>query len=235
VKGYKGFDKDFKCHDKQYEVGQAYEEQVAKLCECGIHFCEHPLDVFGYYPPDKSRYAEIKADEVSDEKGDDSKRVAKKITIKGELSISGFIKAAVAIVIEPLLKKATTGDGAHSATTGNDAHSATTGYGAHSATTGDGAHSATTGDGAHSATTGYGAHSEVKGANSVAVSLGIEGKAAGSLGCWITLAEWAMGKNDEWQIKCVKSAKVDGEKIKPETFYILKGGKFIEVFENKEE
>jgi hypothetical protein len=43
-----------------------------------------------------------------------------------------------------------------------------------------------------------------------------------------------MGKNDEWQIKCVKSAKVDGKKIKPDTLYVLKNRNFVEVSENDE-
>jgi hypothetical protein len=58
--------------------------------------------------------------------------------------------------------------------------------------------------------------------------MGIEGKASGSLGCWIVLAEWKGDKKGNWKIKNVKSAKVDGKRIKPDTFYILKGGKFAE-------
>jgi hypothetical protein len=61
--------------------------------------------------------------------------------------------------------------------------------------------------------------------------MGIKGKAAGSLGCWITLAEWVEDKENNWNIKCVKSVKVDGQKIKPDTFYILKNRKFVEVEE----
>jgi len=62
ITGYKGFDKDFRCRGKQYEVGQTYEEPKAELCRTGLHFCEHPLDVFGYYPPAGNRFAEIEAE-----------------------------------------------------------------------------------------------------------------------------------------------------------------------------
>ena len=55
MKAYKGFDKELKCRDFQYEVGKEYEETKADLCSCGFHACENPLDVFNYYPPATSR------------------------------------------------------------------------------------------------------------------------------------------------------------------------------------
>lgn len=42
MKGYKGFDKDWKCRDKQYEVGKTYEEAEARLCNKGLHFFWEP-------------------------------------------------------------------------------------------------------------------------------------------------------------------------------------------------
>jgi len=119
---------------------------------------------------------------------------------------------------------ATTGISAHSATTGDSAHSATTGNYAHSATTGDSAHSATTGDSAHSATTGNYAESSVSGKNAIAASLGIKGKAKAAKGDWIVLAEY---DKDE-KIIAMSVAQVRG-KLKADTFYSLKGGKFTEV------
>ena len=86
----------------------------------------------------------------------------------------------------------------------------------------------TTGDGAHSATTGYGAHSEVKGKNTIAAALGIESQARGAMGCWIVLAEYEK-KEDVWELCAVKSAQVDGINIKPDTWYQLKNGEFVEV------
>ena len=122
---------------------------------------------------------------------------------------------------------ATTGNSAHSATTGYSAHSATTGHSAHSATTGDSAHSATTGNSAHSATTGDSAHSATTGENSIACGLGINNKAKASLGEWIVLSEWKQDKDSwKWNISSVKTAKIDGKTLKPDTWYVLKNGKF---------
>ena len=60
LKGWKGFNRNLQCTPNgtvfQYEIGKEYETDRAKLCESGFHFCEDPLDVFGYYAPAGSRY-----------------------------------------------------------------------------------------------------------------------------------------------------------------------------------
>ena len=99
MKAYKGFDKDLKCRGLQYEIGGTQEVDSAKLCERGLHACEAPLDVFNYYAPgDGSRYCEVEMDGVSDERGDDSKRVAKKLTVGAEIWIPGLVKAHIEYV-----------------------------------------------------------------------------------------------------------------------------------------
>ena len=223
MKMFKGFDKDLKCRNFQYEIGKTYTENKAELCEAGFHACEHPLNCLNYYEPGESRYCDVDLDDVTDERGSDSKRVGKKITVQGEIGIAGLVKAAVNIGIEEAKSK-TTGDGAHAATNGNKAHAATTGNKAHAATTGDGAHAATTGDWAHA---------EVSGKESIASALGIGGKAKGALGCWIVCAEWE-NKSTDWHIKCVKAAAVDGENIKADTWYMLKDGEFVEVADDED-
>jgi hypothetical protein len=127
---------------------------------------------------------------------------------------------------------ATTGDSANAATTGDRANAATTGYSANAATTGDRANAATTGYSANAATTGDSANAEVKGTESIAAAIGINSTAKGALGCWIVLAEWYQDEeNYKWHIKTVKSAKVDGKKIKADTWYKLNDGKFTECQE----
>ena len=100
--GYKGFDKDLKCRDFQYEVGKEYEHDgEVKLCESGFHFCENPQGVFGHYSPGNgSRFAIVEADEVSDERESDSKRVAKKLKIKSEISVFEMCRIAVEVFFE---------------------------------------------------------------------------------------------------------------------------------------
>ena len=94
MKAYKGFDKDLKCRGFQYEIGKAYDEDGAKLCDKGFHACEHPLDCFRYYPPADSRYCEVELDDNGERHSDDTKVCGKHIKIGGEIGIKGLIHAA---------------------------------------------------------------------------------------------------------------------------------------------
>ena len=183
MKMYKGFDKNLKCRDFQYEIGKTYTEDKAELCEVGFHACEHPLDCLNYYDPGESRYCEVDLDEVTDEHRGDSKRVGKKITVQGEIGIAGLVKAAVNIGIEE----------AKSKTNGDCAHAATNGDGARAATNGDCAHAATNGDWAHAATNGYGARAATDGNKARAATNGNKAHAATNGNCAhaATNGDWA--------------------------------------------
>ena len=156
--GYKGFDKDFKCRDMQYEVGKTYIEKEAKLCEKGLHFCENPLDVFTYYSPANGKFAEIEADDVSPETGDDSKRVAQKLTVKTEINLFKLVKLGVEYIKTQIdwdnNKESNTGD--YSAATNTGDRSAATNTGDYSAATNTGDRSAATNTGYRSAATNTG-------------------------------------------------------------------------------
>ena len=52
--------------------------------------------------------------------------------------------------------------------------------------------------------------------------------AKAKIGSWITLAEWKW-INNEYTPVCVKTEKVDGERIKEDTYYKLKDGEFVEI------
>jgi hypothetical protein len=214
MKGYKGFDKNWKCRDMQYEVGKTYEEAEARLCNKGLHFCENPFDVFSYYSPEnQSRYAVVEAENVTDEKDSDTKRVAKKLTIKTELNLIGIVKAGMEYIkehinVEKIKEKAF-----------DESTAATSGYRSTAATSGNGS---------TAATSGYRSTAIVEGEDSVAIALGARSKAKGALGCWLILAEWE--ENDDGMYrKDVKCFKVDGEIIKADMFYMLEDGEAVLV------
>ena len=207
MKVYKGTDKDMKCRGFQYKLGEASVfDGEPHLCRAGLHACEQPIDVLNYYAPSESRYFEADADGVSDEReSDDSKIVAKKMTLKAEIGIPGLVKAQVEYIkkqigFDDAIKRAdaekenhATGDrGAASATGDRGAASATGNRGAASATGDRGAASATGNLGAASATgyqsaasaTGYRGAASATGYQSAASATGDRGAASatGNLG-----------------------------------------------------
>ena len=198
MKAYKGFDKNLQCNPTgenpfQYEIGKTYEEPEADLCKSGFHACENPLDLFNYYPPSDSRYCEVKLDEVSGKKDNDSKVCGKKIKIGAEIGLKEIIEAGVKFIFDRV-------DWKNSAATN-------------------------TGDQSAATNTGYRSAAVVSGKESIAIATGYESKAKGEEGCWIVLTEWDETKE---HIKCVKSYKVDGRRIKANTFYTLKDRKAVE-------
>ena len=228
MKTFKGFDKDLKCRGKQYEVGKDYEEDTAAACESGMHACEYPLDVFGYYPPSDSRYCEVEQDGIISKDAGDSKVASSKLKVVAEIGIQGIVKAAVDYIkTNSNSEKNQSNTGNNSAATNTGDRSAATNTGYRSAATNTGYRSAATNTGNRSAATNTGNNSAaiVDGKESVAIALGYESKARGSLGCWIVVSEW----NDDGHIVDVQSAKVDGGKIKADTFYMLKDGEFEEA------
>ena len=193
MKVYKATDKDMKCRGFQYELGKTAEVNGdIELCKNGLHACEMPLDVLGYYAPGNgSRYFEAELDDVSDEKRcEDTKRVGKKLTLSAEIGIPGLVKAQVEYVkaqcdFDNAINKAdaenknhATGEsGAASATGESGAASATGVRGAASATGWSGAASATGWSGAASATGESGAASAT-GVRGAASATGVRGAAS---------------------------------------------------------
>jgi hypothetical protein len=75
---------------------------------------------------------------------------------------------------------------------------------------------------------GYRSVASNSGDISVALSWGIDGKVSGSIGTTLVCAEWKETKNGYEKVGA-KLIEVDGKKIKADTFYTLKNGKFVEV------
>lgn len=84
-KAYKAFNANMTCKDFQYEEGKTYElDDEPILCHYGFHACLNLADVFNYYKGTFKRdivVHEVELEDVSDKRREDSKVVAKKITI----------------------------------------------------------------------------------------------------------------------------------------------------------
>ena len=198
MKVYKGTDKDMKCRGFQYKLGEtAVFDGEPHLCKAGLHACEQPIDVLNYYAPNESRYFEADAEEVTDERElNDSKIVAKKMTLKAEIGVPGLVKAQIEYIknqigFEDAIKRANaekenhaTGDRGAASSTGDRGAASSTGYqGAASATGYQGAASSTGDQGAASSTGDRGAASST-GDRGAASSTGYRGAASatGNLG-----------------------------------------------------
>nr|DAZ80940.1 MAG TPA: hypothetical protein [Caudoviricetes sp.] len=88
------------------------------------------------------------------------------------------------------------------------------------------------GDSAQIGSSGNYAQINSTGEDAVIMCAGRKSKAKGKKGSWITLAEWVKDEEKGRYVPiCVKTERVDGEKIKEDTYYTLKNGEFSEVEE----
>ncbi|EAT5020328.1 hypothetical protein EWW83_08595 [Salmonella enterica] len=157
---FKGFNKDLKCRDFQFEIGKTFHhEGKVEACGSGFHACECPFDVFSYYPPAESRYAETISFGVIDrEEIGDTKIASASITIKAELTLPQFIQRGIewiwSKIDKSLEQQIMTGNRSAATNTGNQ--SAATNTGDWSAATNTGDWSAATNTGDRSAATNTG-------------------------------------------------------------------------------
>jgi len=220
IKSFKGFDKNMKCRDMQYVVGESYKHDgKIKACESGFHACENPIDIFNYYAPADSIFCEVEqSGDLSTHDGD-SKVASSEIKVIGKIDIAGMVKAAFDFTFSRCIKTE------EKNSTGYRSASSATGDRSASSATGDQSASSATGYRSASLTTGYYSTSSIEGdkKESVAIGVGYENKAKASAGNWIVLAH----RNNKGEILHIKSAKVGG-RIKADTWYQLNAaGKFI--------
>lgn len=203
IKSYKGFDKNLKCRDFQYEIGKEYEmDGEIKVCSRGFHACESPFDVFDHYTMIDSRFCEVEQDGNISKEDRGTKICSSKIKIKAELKLDNMINLGVEWLkditspekIKTSIKDNSSGDGAQIGSSGDDAKIDSTGEGC------------------------------------VIMCAGINSVAKASKGSWITLSEWSYSDKKKRYIPVsVKTEFVDGEKIKADTYYKLAGGVFKEI------
>ncbi|EKL9576442.1 hypothetical protein PS620_001302 [Salmonella enterica] len=228
---FKGFNKELKCRDFQFEIGKTFHHDgKVEACGSGFHACECPFDVFSYYSPADSRFAETISFGITDRKEDgDTKIASASITIKAELTLPQFIQRGIewiwSKIDKSLEQQIMCGNCSAATNTGN--RSAATNTGNRSAATNTGNRSAATNTGDWSAATNTGDWSaaEVSGSQSVAAAFGIEGKARASEGGAIVLCY----RDEDGELIHIRASKVGENGIMPNTWYQLnEDGEFVE-------
>ena len=256
---FKAFHTGMICNGKQYAENTVYEENGDTICENGaMHFCETPFDCLDYYPLiDESgritEFAEVSPMDVVLE--EENKRACRKLHIGAKLSLKDVINAQVDIQMKKgtcdtaasgdvsqlaasgdvsqlaasgdVSQLAASGNGSQLAASGNGSQLAASGYRSQLAASGDRSQLAASGYGSKLAASGDVSQLAASGAHSIAAAIGRNNTVSASLGSWIVLAEY----NENGEPICVKAAQIDGEKLKPNVFYKLKDGEFVEANE----
>ena len=201
MKGYKAYNKGLICRNKQYKIGEVFEEDRAEACLCGMHYCENPLDCLDYYPLIDSEGNFVEMTEIEDLDSENRKTennrkfCTKKLKIGTKVSLGEIIKAGFEFLFEKSKEETEKIDNRYNS---------------------------------QLASSGYYSRLASSGNNSAVANIGINGMAKAAKYSWITLAEhcWEDGL---LKLKCVKTEQVDGDRIKPDTWYKLQDGEFKEV------
>ena len=186
MKGYKGFNSNLCCLDKQYEVGKTFEEERAEICCKGMHFCANPLEVLNHYSligrdGKMNRFAEVEAlDEALTD--DDKKYCTKKLKIGAELSLKGFIKASFDFLWDKCYEEPndSEADNSQLASSGYNSQLASSGYNSQLASSGDNSQLASSGYNSKLASSGDYSKLASSGYNSKLASSGYNSKLASS-------------------------------------------------------
>ena len=264
---YKGFNKDLKCRDFQYEVGKEYEiNGEIECCKRGFHACKSPMEVWDHYDMLNSRFAEVELSGKIEEEENSTKVCSSCIKIKAELKLADIINIGIEwlkYITSPSKIKAdcalndnkesrkqigSSGDSAQIGSSGDSAKIGSSGYSAKIGSSGDSAQIGSSGDSAQIGSSGYSAkigssgdsakigssgdsaQIDSVGEDSVIMCAGNNSIAKAKVGSWITLSEWRWDETKRCNIPiCVKTEFIDGEKIKPDTWYKLIDGEFEEV------
>ena len=258
MKAYKGFKKDMTCRGFQFEEGKAYHADTAVLCHCGFHACLDPLDCLRYYDPCDSVYHEVEIDNVSEQREDDTKVVAKDIKIGSRISIKDIVKESIDFTFSNVQKENNTdcasGNYSSQAASGNYSSQAASGYFSRQAASGDSSSQAASGNFSRQAASGYSSRQAASGYSSRQAASGYSSRQAASgdyssqettgKNCVMMSAGnegQAKGKIGSWIvltewksrgneiIPTVVAKRIDGIEVKEDTWYTLKNGEFVEV------
>ena len=183
VTSIKGFNCDWTCRGYQFAVGQTYTHVGdVEACSSGFHAIEgNPLEVFDYYPPGQSRYAEVEQSGALGRHGGDSKLASATLTIKAEIHIPAIVERAVRwIIAQCVPTNARHAEGYRSAasSTGYRSAASSTGYRSAASSTGDRSAASSTGDWSAASSTGYQSAASSTGYQSAASSTGYRSAAS---------------------------------------------------------
>ena len=201
--GYKAYEPGLICRGHQYEEGKEYIKPGNGICVPGVtHYCVNPFDVLDYYPlvREDGKFSEFTTVEaLGDTFTDDNKKFA-----------TNHIKIGAKLGFDGFVKACV--DFLYERTIKDMPSS-----------------KVDTGRFAQIGSSGDAASISCEGDNAVVAAIGINSKIKAPVGAWITLAEYGKWNGKCFPCLCVKSAQIDGEILKPNVFYQLKGGEFVEV------
>lgn len=215
---YKGMDSKMQCRGMQYEVGKEFSvDGDIECCGNGLHACERPLDVFGYYAPGTgARYFRVEQSGEMARDASDSKVASRKMRVDAEIGIPGLVKAHIEYVKTHTTTEHTDPERA----TAGDSGAATAGY--RGAATAGNCGAATAGDSGAATSRG----SASVGANGIACARSDAPMARGGMGAVLVLVE---EPSDSYNIAHWKAVEVDGKTVKADTWYRLVDGKLVEA------
>ena len=214
----------------QWEMARPNEAKLQEILENG----------------EENEFAEVESldDAVTN---DGEEYVSKKLRIIKKISIDELFAAGTKQIVEnseaadlnnkPLTKTVPSSYYSKIGSSGNYSQIGSSGYYSQIASSGNYAKIGSSGYGVQIASSGYDAQIGSSGNCAKITSIGknvvicCAGRGCavkGKKGTWITLAEWKYIDN-EYVPVCVKTKKIDGVKIKEDTFYILKNRKFTEI------
>ena len=131
IRAIKGFDANLQCRGFQFEVGKTYHaDGEIILCGNGFHAIpedQHPLSVFGYYPPAGSRFCVVEVAGKTMREGD--KIAAETLTVTQEIGLSDLVAEAVKWVMDRSRQEGLTASGDQGAATASGYQGAATASG----------------------------------------------------------------------------------------------------------
>jgi hypothetical protein len=240
IHSIKGFGLDWKCLDFQFEAGNTYEiTGPIVACETGFHAIEgNPIEVFGYYAPGQSRYAEVKQSGAFSRDANDGKLASAKITIGVEIKVHDLVERAVKWVVSKCVAAgsnhaegdqsaasstgyrsaaSSTGNQSAASSTGDRSAASSTGDQSAASSTGNQSAASSTGDRSAASSTGYQSAASSTGDRSAAMSSGRFGKVMGKKGNALFLVY----RDDDFNIVHAWAGIAGSDGIKADTWYCL--------------